>query len=354
MLKTKKVIYIVWNENPGGLEKVLTYYPANLNKYDTRLFVLRPNKRSVEIFPEGMFTQKIYGSNNNIRLYFKLFRFALKNQRSIYHLLNAGPLVLLFLKLAGCKKILYHIHGTIYWKKKLLKTPTRLIWKLALSKNVKLVANSAFSKKMFLERANGHYAVNVIYNPFDLPDNKTKEGVINDDTMSIFYVGRLAQGKNLFQWIEIAGQLVNELPEASFHWYGKGQLEEELKNYVDKKGIEKRFFFHGYLKDISQAYAKHDLLLFLSEYESFGNVVVESILQGTPVLAKPIPSIQEIFADYPEFLLNEEEDYATQVISKLKRYSDLKKVARQAQKDFEVRFSLENHLGKITELYEKL
>ena len=44
-------------------------------------------------------------------------------------------------------------------------------------------------------------------------------------------------------------------------------------------------------------------MMFLSEYELFGNAVVESILCGTPVIASDIPSLREIFRNYPQFLV---------------------------------------------------
>ncbi len=356
MAKNRKVIFIIWTENLGGIEKILMYYPVNLKEYEYNIFVLRPRDSKIEMFPEKYFHEKQYGDTKNRKLYSKLFKYARKNKDSIFHVLNAGPIILSILKMAGCENIIYHIHGTIYWKKKYLKIPTKILWKVALSNRIKIIANSEYSKEMFLQRANKKYAIKVIYNPFEIVEKKEFHDIVDKKTgtnLSVFYVGRMVNGKNLFLWLDIAKKLSEKFNDISFHFYGKGNLEKQLKEYVIRLDFGDKVNFHGFLKDIETAYRRHDLLMFLSEYESFGNVVVESILQGTPVIAKPIPSIREIFYDYPEFLLDDNRDYSDQIIEKLKNIDVLKNEAVKARKNFINRFSIQNHLRKIAELYEQ-
>jgi len=354
MSAAHKVIFIIWTENPGGIEKTLMYYPVNLKKYNYNIFILRPRKDAVEMFPEKYFREKKYGDTKNRRLYPKLFKYVRENKDSIFHVLNAGPIILLILKIAGCKNIIYHIRGTVYWKKNYLKIPMQILWKAALSNRVKIIANSEFSREMFLQRANKKYPVEVIYNPFEKVQKTTPGDPVNKKSgkgLSVFYVGRLVNGKNLFLWLDIAKKLDEKFHHITFHFYGKGSLEKQLYDYARHLGIQDKLFFHGFLRNIEKAYQAHDLLMFLSEYESFGNVVVESILYGTPVIAKPIPSIKEIFVNYSEFLLNEDLDYFEQIVKKTENVHLLTKVAETAQKDFAERFSMKNHINRIAQLY---
>jgi glycosyltransferase involved in cell wall biosynthesis len=104
---------------------------------------------------------------------------------------------------------------------------------------------------------------------------------------------------------------------------------------------------------MAQAYREADLLIFLSEYESFGNVVVESILCGTPVIATDIPSMKEIFQSYPDFLVTSERYTVKEVMEKLKDYVDLVEKCEQAMGEFELRFSQKQHIEKLGMLYAK-
>lgn len=350
----RKIQFVIWTENPGGIEKILMYYPTNLSEFKYSIYVLRPRPpKNVGLFTESLFDEKKYGSLNNRKLYRYFYNYTRKNRNSVFHVFNAGPAILFILKLAGCRHIIYHIHGTVYWKKPHLKSPTKLLWKMALSKRIKIIANSGFSRKVFQDKISAKYPVEVIYNPFPTDKYSSGNKEINKRDLSVFYVGRLVDGKNLFLWIDIAKKINEYDDKITFHFYGKGKLEDELKAYVDQLGLKQNFNFHGYVEKIEEVYSKHDLLLFLSEYESFGNVVVESILSGTPVVAKPIPSIKEIFNDFPEFLLNEGNDYAEQVIQRLKRLEQLEQLSIKAKEDFANRFSMENHMKLFKTLYEQ-
>lgn len=351
MTDKKKITYIIWSESTGGIEKTLMYYPTNIKGYDYRIFILRPLSSRIEMFNSSFFSEKKYGNQSNLKLYPELFKYARKNRDSVFHVLNAGPVILFILKMAGCTRILYHIHGTVYWKKNYKKVPTRLLWKVALSNNVKIIANSKHSKAVFQENINNNYPIEVVYNPFETPNDEGLNNAHKD--LSVYYVGRLVNGKNLYLWLDIALKLIRKFSNISFHLYGIGNLEETLKGYAIKLGIEDKVIFHGFVKEIETIYKKHDLLMFLSEYESFGNVVVESILYETPVIAKPIPSIKEIFTDFPEFLLTENKDYTEQVADRLENLTELKTKAKIAKESFTNQFSLGNHLDRFTELYEQ-
>lgn len=344
---------IIWNEHQGGIEKILMNYPMNLDRFDFNVFVLRPNTSGIDMYQAAYLKSKTYGNASNRKLFPDFYKYARNHRNEIFHVLSAGPVILSILKLAGCKRIVYHIHGTIYWKKKYLKTPIRALWRFSLSKTVKIASNSKYSRSMFLERANGQYPVQVIYNPFTIPGREEVALKRQWDDLRIFFVGRLARGKNLYLWLDIAKKLSHEFDNISFHLYGKGPYEESLKEYAKKLGISKQVSFHGFLQNIEESYKNNDLLMFLSEYESFGNVVVESVLYETPVLAKPIPAMQEIFEGYPDFLLDESKEYADQVIEKIKSIDKLRKTAKEANNDFREKFSLQSHLKQFENLYER-
>lgn len=99
----------------------------------------------------------------------------------------------------------------------------------------------------------------------------------------IVTLGRLVDKKNHELAIK-ALQYTNKHIE--YIIIGKGPLEHYLKRLVHKQGLEDRVIFVGFEEKNPYPYIAHsDLFLFPSRYEGFGNVVVESMACGTPVMA---------------------------------------------------------------------
>ncbi len=135
--------------------------------------------------------------------------------------------------------------------------------------------------------------------------------------------------------------------------YGTGPLEDELKHWIESYGpdIQEKINVKGYVENIENVYKNADLLLFLSAYESFGNVAVESILCGTPVVSFNIPSMKEIFKEYPEFLIENNEGFKESIFNKIRDIQELKRVATLASDNFSERFNTKIHVSKLGSIY---
>jgi glycosyltransferase involved in cell wall biosynthesis len=195
--------------------------------------------------------------------------------------------------------------------------------------------------------------IKVLYNPFDTSRFNVNNNKTTDiDRLKICYTGRLAKGKNLNRWIDTAFDLLKTYPGFEFNIYGDGAQKNELESLIREKNLQAKIILHGFRKDVENVYRENDLLLFLSEYESFGNVVVESILCGMPVIASKIPAMEEIFKDYPEFLVNLDEDLTKNIRAKISQYPMLKESAQRAAKEFREKYSLEKHINELEKIYK--
>ena len=125
----------------------------------------------------------------------------------------------------------------------------------------------------------------------------------------------------------------------------------KLESYACNLSADEFITFRGHVENIPDAYHQADLLLFLSEYESFGNVVVESILCGTPVIASDIPSMREIFNQYPQFLVSLDKNLEESIIGKIKAADQLSKLLPEVSAEFRKRFSTEHHLKGLSRIY---
>ncbi len=229
------------------------------------------------------------------------------------------------------------------------------IWNLAITGRSRFIANSAYSRDVFvryLPRVKSQ--IRVIYNPVYSDRIRVPAAASAREGLNIIYVGRLTEGKNLFRWIDIASDIRKVREDARFNLFGDGPLRNRLMEYSRAAAMEDCLFFRGYVQDLSEIYTGADLLLFLSEYESFGNVVVESILYGTPVLVADIPSMREIFRNFPEFILPAGDQTAKSILDKIDKPDELRRLTLEAAKEFIARFSIDQHIRGLQEVYDSL
>ncbi len=95
----------------------------------------------------------------------------------------------------------------------------------------------------------------------------------------VLYVGRISREKELDFLAQVAGRMKSD-PSVTFAFVGDGPFVAELKAKVPQ-GI-----FTGALhgQDLSRAYASADLFVFPSTTDTYGNVVIEALASGLPVL----------------------------------------------------------------------
>jgi glycosyltransferase involved in cell wall biosynthesis len=343
-----------FHPRPGGIEVLIPVFTVALKQYRFSAFTIRkPRPEEVNIY-NGLTMDYCYGSNQNLYAFVRTFIYAFKHRKSVFHVFNIGPVYLILLRLAGVRKLVYGIHGTIYWKTKTQYMIRKSFWALALNSKIRITSNSLFSKKVFKEQINENVSISLLYNPIDLvkfaplPPGREK----SNKQFLIIYCGRLAKGKNLHLWLDTAATIHRTFQDTVFKIYGDGPLKEELIAYAQQLNIISYVQFMGYTSEIAEAYRQADLMIFLSDHESFGNVVVESILCATPVIASNIPSMQEIFQNFPEFLVQTDEKLGENILNKIKDFDKLKAILPQVMNEFRERFSLQQHIEKLDDIYK--
>ena len=244
--------------------------------------------------------------------------------------------------------MIYSIHGTKYWKNIYQKILFKSLWFLSSYKNTIFIANSEYSKKVFIDNIFDNADIEVVHNPIDSKFVYHRKNY--RECKKIIYIGRLSEGKNLTKWLEIAEEIHKVNKIITFEIYGSGPLQNQLELQIKNKNLN-YIKLNGTTHNPEIIYANSDLLLFLSNYESFGNVVIESILCGTPVIVSKIPSMMEIFADFPQFMVPLGDNLLKDIIYKLDDYNHLLDLTQNAYKDFKVKYSEKNHIDEIRKIY---
>lgn len=340
-------------DRPGGIEVLLPGIIREFKGREFRVFVIRPNEGDNSPVYRGMEQLITYGSNSNFIALIRLTRYARKRRKEIFHLFNLGPLFLLSLRWSGVKRVVYSIHGTVYWHNRPGKIVMKLLWRLALGgESPVFTSNSIYSGDVFRSEIAPRAECHLLYNFIDtFRFRSDSDGVNSSGVRKVVYSGRLVRGKGVERWVETAIAVHRVMPVVRFEIYGDGPLREELKRIIAGSDMEEIISLKGHSDSIEEVYRNSDVLLFLSEKESFGNVVVESILCGTPVVVSDIPSMREIFMNFPEFLVPADDRLFENVISKLRDINRLRELTAIARKEFAHRFSLESHMTKLSTIY---
>lgn len=121
----------------------------------------------------------------------------------------------------------------------------------------------------------------VRFDPARRDETLRQEWGLAPDDLAVIYVGRIAPEKNLELAIRAFRTIAHDVPNARFVWVGDGPLRAQLQQ------AHPDFVFAGMRRgdDLARHYASGDLFLFPSLSETFGNVTLEAMASGVPVVA---------------------------------------------------------------------
>lgn len=144
----------------------------------------------------------------------------------------------------------------------------------------------------------------VRFNPLNRDGGMRRELGIAPQEKVIAYVGRLAAEKNLEMLLE-SWRLLPGREKYRLLLIGDGPLRPRLE-----RGADSRVIFAGYWYgfELARLYASADLFVFPSLSDTFGNVVLEAMASGLPVVAFQVPGPGDILRQGETGLLAERID----------------------------------------------
>jgi glycosyltransferase involved in cell wall biosynthesis len=236
-----------------------------------------------------------------------------------------------------------------------------LAYRISLRYCNKVVFQNKDDKDLFVENK---------FVPLDKTESITGSGVDtekfqfqekNNNTIKIYFVGRLLWQKGIREFVEVAQQITPFCPNCSFHIVG--ELEPNHPNAVPSSFLQAQqnlglICYHGYKNDMVSVYKDADILLFPSFYrEGIPRVVLEASASGVIPVGFDVPGVRESIDDKKSGYLVPKHDVNALVdnLKKLINNKDLRKTMSKDGRDFIVKkFSIDKITEEYLQLYKKL
>ena len=135
----------------------------------------------------------------------------------------------------------------------------------------------------------------VIYNPIIsieeeiLPLRKPKKNLAKEDKYIIVAAGRLNKQKD-FATIIRAFALLPINSACLLYIYGDGPLLSVLRDLSSELDVADKVLFPGFVNNLQEKLKQADLFVLSSPSEGFGNVLVEALASGCPIVSTNCPS----------------------------------------------------------------
>jgi glycosyltransferase involved in cell wall biosynthesis len=124
---------------------------------------------------------------------------------------------------------------------------------------------------------------------------------IKPDEIVILYVGSISARKGVLSLVKSFGELAATAPQARLIIVGPAiepDYGEQVFRYIADKALTNRVMHVPYAEDPSQYYLAADIFAFASYSEGFGNVLLEAMSFGLPVVSRYIGDVTDTFIEH--------------------------------------------------------
>lgn len=128
---------------------------------------------------------------------------------------------------------------------------------------------------------------------------------IPKDAFVVGQIGRLTEQKSPDVFVEMAEKIKEVIPNSFFIMIGDGNLEEEVRDLIKAKGLDKSFLITGWVQNPTGYLKCLDVATMLSRWEGFGLALVEYMYGGVPLVSTKVDAIPYVVNDGVDGLLVE-------------------------------------------------
>ena len=371
-----KLFILIPSLEKGGIERSMSRLSRGLldRGWDVSIISEKPSKESISYFDErvkllslgssfiNQNSNIIFSIFKNILYYFKIKKYIKKYSPDVLLAVKNIP-VSIFLKIILKNKFKLIIreavnpkYSSITQRSLLSRIFVNNLKKLLYPKADNIIAISEGVKQSLVKNFNlDSSKIQTIYNPS--ADEKilslAKEDIDRDlisNRPLIVSIGRLTKQKNHITLLKAFNKIHSNI-DCNLYIIGEGSERRNLEKFIKNNNIDDKVKLLGYQNNPWKFLSKSNLFVLPSIWEGFGNVIVESMLIGIPVISSDCPSgPREILNNGKSGKLFQVGDYnhLANIIEEIisSDNSELINYAKLRSKDFTIE--------KITQEYQKV
>jgi len=175
--------------------------------------------------------------------------------------------------------------GQVDWKRRVFKLIERYLYPKA---DVIVTASSGIASELEKDYGIPEYKIHTIHNPVSIEEiniRALEKICFKSSTLpAIISVGRLVKQKNYRLLLESVFELLKTHP-VELYILGQGPEESSIRFLASKLGINQHVHLLGFTTNPFAYMKQADIFAITSDFEGFGNVIVEAMVCGTPVVA---------------------------------------------------------------------
>lgn len=298
-----KISIISPSLNGGGAEKVavnLANYYASLG-HDVDLVLFKRIGKYIELVNSDV---KLIDLNVNRSRYvlIKLRKYLKANTNSLILSVIRDANILLGLSTIGLRiKSISYREANTFDAINNMQTFKQIVYKSLMrygySKAHHIIANSHDTRQDLVKaKIIANDKATVIVNPVlplnykELLEKECSHKWLNDNNLKVVLsVGRLHEQKNYGFLIECFSEVVQSHSDARLVIVGEGEQKEKLQKQIDALMMNDYIEIETFQSNIFPYYREASVFALTSKWEGFGNVIVEALSAGTPVISTNCP-----------------------------------------------------------------
>ncbi|TYR76479.1 N-acetyl-alpha-D-glucosaminyl L-malate synthase BshA [Rossellomorea vietnamensis] len=190
-----------------------------------------------------------------------------------------------------------------------------------------------------------------VYRKVDSEHLKKEYGLLPEEKV-IIHVSNFRGVKRVQDVVQAFSRIAKEIP-AKLLLVGDGPEMTVICQLVRELGLKEKVLFLGKQDSLEELYSLSDLMLLLSEKESFGLVALEAMACGVPCIGTDIGGIPEVIEDgvngyiCPLGAVDSVSEKAVSLLTNEKLYQDLSENALETARS-------KFHWSKIVDQYEQI